>query len=58
MSPSLSLSATNIVNVTNIEATRSEDGKTMRVTWTPLSLEDIGGFFEIEVVATVSNDQR
>ena len=58
MRPSLSLSAQNVVNVTNVRATRSTDGANMTVTWTPLSLEDVGGFFEIEVVATVSNDRR
>ena len=58
MRPSLSLSAENLANVTNVDATRSEDGTTMTVTWTPLSLEEVGGFFEIEVVASVSNDRR
>ena len=58
MRPPLSLSAENIVNVADLEATRSEDGTNMTVTWTPLSLEEVGGFFQIEVVATVSNDRR
>ena len=58
MRPPLSLSAENLANVINVEATRSEDGTSMTVTWTPLSLEEVGGFFEIEVVASVSNDRR